>query len=194
MEQDGHDDGQLSRCDCDDSAGFASRLALYLENGSWEAKLTDFATAHSEAFKSCINEMLESRPGGEHHHGLYAAYRDFVALTDDVLDGFRQKEGLSQAAFLSLYREAQDTGENTDFLEALLSATEYQRFVQFMLEFIDEEAADGNEPLSFEPPLRSHKEKALVQQVAHADDDDCVTAAIAAEEHTVDVHSGLEIL
>eukprot|EP00931_Biecheleriopsis_adriatica_P036891 TRINITY_DN21196_c0_g1_i2.p1 TRINITY_DN21196_c0_g1~~TRINITY_DN21196_c0_g1_i2.p1 ORF type:complete len:132 (-),score=30.67 TRINITY_DN21196_c0_g1_i2:149-544(-) len=102
MEQDGHDDGQLSRCDCDDSAGFASRLALYLENGSWEAKLTDFATAHSEAFKSCINEMLESRPGGEHHHGLYAAYRDFVALTDDVLDGFRQKEGLSQAAFLSL--------------------------------------------------------------------------------------------
>jgi len=35
---------------------------------------------------------------------------------------------------------------------------------------------------------------ALVPQVAHAAADDCVSAAIAAEEHTADVGSGLELL
>eukprot|EP00933_Yihiella_yeosuensis_P023342 TRINITY_DN18167_c0_g1_i1.p1 TRINITY_DN18167_c0_g1~~TRINITY_DN18167_c0_g1_i1.p1 ORF type:complete len:141 (+),score=35.10 TRINITY_DN18167_c0_g1_i1:30-452(+) len=130
-------------------------LSEHMEAGSWEEQITEFAHSHLDAFKANLDEMLESRPAGEHHHGLYEVYRDFVALTDHLLEEFLEEHGLKQQDFIEICHRAREAEDgNCSLIDGLLSATDYKQFVSFMLDFQNE--ADGNEEesLTFEPPPR----------------------------------------
>ncbi|CAE8595308.1 unnamed protein product [Polarella glacialis] len=145
----------ITKCtfDLSDVDAFASRLVAHLEDGAWEAGLTTFALSHSDAFKAYVEEMQQSRPVGEHHHGLHEAYQEFVTLTDSMLNDFLVREGLGQADFVDLCKQAQESEANWSLIDALLSATEYQQFVGFMLDFMAED--EDTEPVVFDPPARS---------------------------------------
>eukprot|EP00928_Gymnodinium_smaydae_P093497 TRINITY_DN77701_c0_g1_i1.p2 TRINITY_DN77701_c0_g1~~TRINITY_DN77701_c0_g1_i1.p2 ORF type:complete len:154 (-),score=38.54 TRINITY_DN77701_c0_g1_i1:289-750(-) len=141
------------RAECTDT--FAVRLAAYLDEGGWEEALTAFASQRQEAFERYIEEMQVARPAGEHHHGLYEAYREFVELTDDMLQSFRESEGLSEDEFLDRCRLLDREGvECNGILDALLAATEYEQFVQFMLDFLEEGDTQEGEPPAFAPAPR----------------------------------------
>ncbi|CAE8631020.1 unnamed protein product [Polarella glacialis] len=129
----------ITKCtfDLSDVDAFASRLVAHLEDGAWEAGLTTFALSHSDAFKAYVEEMQQSRPVGEHHHGLH-------------------EEGLGQADFVDLCKQAKESEANWSLIDALLSATEYQQFVGFMLDYMAED--EDTEPVVFDPPARSQNQ------------------------------------
>lgn len=124
---------------------FFDRLSHYLDNGpdpSWEDRLTAFAEKH--------HALFASHEGEEHRHQYHESYMEFISINDEVVKGFLAQERMSDAEFEAACQRAlaeessrsddsRASSPNAHFVRAFFAGMEYESFLRFMFDFVNEQ-------------------------------------------------------
>eukprot|EP00397_Hematodinium_sp_SG-2012_P070483 GEMP01129685.1.p1 GENE.GEMP01129685.1~~GEMP01129685.1.p1 ORF type:complete len:106 (+),score=32.17 GEMP01129685.1:104-421(+) len=82
-----------------------------------------------------------------HDHRYFELYLEFQRMTEKEMETFCEREAMSEEEFIQRCQEAfEDEGCETEgLLNAFLSATDYDSFCRFLMEFAVEQMTEEDE-------------------------------------------------
>merc|ERR1712070_935696 len=113
------------------------QLDSFLTSSDLKAKVFTFALAHSAQF--------EAAPSDEQPLHTHELYKEFTAMIEAQLESFLADGTVSSAQLFQACKEAKERGDAVPAMDYLLASTEYEGFVQLMIDFksMDLSSASG---------------------------------------------------
>jgi hypothetical protein len=123
-----------------------AKLEDFVGSAAFTTSVRTFAAEHAHRFKPIVS--------GDDEHPLHyqELYLQYERLLEASLEAFLTEHGSSVTALVACVRRAQERGEPLASVELLLATTDYEAFLELMLDYVRERRDPTRRP---RPPQRA---------------------------------------